>query len=291
MYRQISAPSVRLCGTPGCTLPDWHVGCHSTERRLPPRLAQQHTPRPPHQPPRRSPRLSPRFRWDDFHIDIQASVLLNISTDPRELLIHLVRLVCHIRPFRDAIQHALSIHAGLRDMLSDGWKACLTKFDREMGDLSCSWCQACRLDALNEALDERVEFELRLQWDAPLRRCRWIVSLRWSVNARPRGSLCIASCSWTLTPRFHLGLQHPGTHSKRPLHVVAGQEWTASPQQMHRHHACVPHFPFSDLDRMRIGSTSQGFLRLTVSRRTLIVWVPPRETRLAMHLVSALASP
>ena len=152
MYRPISAPPVRLCGTPGCTLPDWHVGCHSTERRLPPRLTQQPTLPPPHHPPRRSPRLSPRrFRWDDFHIDIQASVLLHLSAEPKELLIHLARLACHIRPFRDAIQHALSIHAGLRDMLSDGWKACSTKFDREMNDLSCSWCRACRSCALPAA--------------------------------------------------------------------------------------------------------------------------------------------
>jgi len=292
MYEPLSTPIGRLCGTPGCTLPDWHIGCHSTERRLPPRLPQQSISPPPHCSPRRSPRLAPRrFRWHELDVDIQAVVLLQLSPEREGLLSHLSHLARHIRPFRDAILHAIRLHNGLRDMLSAGWATSSTKFDCDMSDLSCSWLCAHRLDAFYEELDERVELGLRLQWDASPSRWRWLIALKWYVNARPHGSMCVGACEGTVPARGQIGVRRPALRSQQALRVTVTRECTASPQQMQRQRACVCNFPLANLDRMRIGTTNGGSIRLTFCRRTLLLWAPTRESKLAMRLVGALVSP
>ena len=285
-YHVLATPGGRLCGTPGCTLRDFHDGACSIERCTGPR-------RPAPTPPkarRRSPRLLPKyFPWDSLDIDLQASVLVQLACDAADGMGRMARLARELRPLRPAILHALRLDAQLRGLLSARWQASTCKFASPSCVLTCYWRGARASRATTVLLDERVKVELRLRWDAAApRRWRWTLRLTWHVATPSGASLRAVSFEAVLSAVTRVGVPPAKGRSRRHKMLCgAGNSSTTTLQQMDRLGACWCHCAFCSMEYMQV-STTNGVLCFANGHMPLVEWKLPREAQRAMDLVGAL---
>lgn len=174
----------RMCGTPGCKLPDWHDGPHSRERRRKRRRDSQPLPSP-----RRSPRLLPRvFPWDDLSSDLQAAVLLRLANEATELCHQLARVARNLRPWQSAVLSAIALDERLENLLSTTWSASDCKIERVPSSLKGVFWGVHEASTPWIQVQEEMRVNLQLQRPSQTPRIwRWLMRVTVCASHTPIG--------------------------------------------------------------------------------------------------------
>ena len=265
-----------------CTLRGHHNGAHSTELRLRSRTPVLVQPKAR----RRSPAT---FPWCLLNVDLQASVLVQLECEATELMRHLARLACHLRPLRPAILRATRLDARLTALLDAGWTASRRKLAPTKCELRCSWRGAQSTGTTSVVLNERVTLKLNLQRDADApRRWRWKLQLMWDVNSPSGRWLCAVSYEAFLSTAGRGGVPPlKGRFRRHKVQCSTNGVCIASLRQMNRLGVCWRRQVFGRLDHTQL-CIANGALRLVCDHELLVEWTLSSEALCAMHLVCAL---
>jgi len=276
----------RECGTPGCTLRDFHNGACITELRSRPRRSILAPPKIQH---RSLPLLSQTFQWASLDLDLRAMVLSHLAKDVIEFQHHLANLARHLRPLRPVIVRTLFLDARMRAVIDRGWFAMASTSTLQTSGLHCNWRNAYTRGARKRKLQERVMVGLRLhQQDEAPRRWQWKLHLDWHIATLVNGCRRVAMYKASLKSTTRMGvLPSRGQIRRHRVSAGTGAVCVATQGAMEQYGVCYRRRGFERLDGLQV-STVGPSLHLMLDGELLVEWMLPLEAHRLMQLIEVL---
>lgn len=277
-------PALRRCGTPGCTLHDFHEGAHSTEMSL---CHRRHAAVP--RVARRSPRLHAiPFAWCDLSLDMQAAILLQLGESVDALLMHMAWLARNLRALRPVVLRVLQVDTRCAAALNTTWCEHSLKSLQAETPLKCMW----RYTHL--PLDELVKINLQLIRpipDAP-RSWRWSLQLKWHVRCDAcLKQIVLLNANSFYSSKSSLGVTH-GRQHRCHRKLLRAHNFEVADITGSGHDMLYNSFQHSDFILLRLYTIrhhDRPALHMQYGVHPLFRWSIPRRTECVMWLVFALA--
>ena len=270
------------CGTPGCYLPDWHNGPHTLEkvacRSEPKREAII----------RRSPRfVSVPFRWHALGLDLQAMVLLQLSSDMYELLTHLAQLARVLRPMRVAILRAMQLDDDIEQLLLSSFTAGDRKLWAVPSPLKGSFWGVHHTGEPNSQVEEQMCVELRLLRPRTTPRSwKWMLQFHVWTSNMDGDTLRLASVQVFYTPSERIG--QPRCRGRKRGHNFCEQRggvYAEGNEAIQRHGMCLCHM--DTLINPKLTTVAKDVIALSSRGRPIFTWTLSRDVACVLRLVRA----
>jgi len=265
------------CGTPGCCLPDWHNGPHSLEKvtcRSEPKRAVVI---------RRSPRfLSTPFPWQSLDLDLQATVLLQLSIHTCELLTHFARLARVLRPMRASILRAMQLDEGITDRLSSTF----TSSDHRLGvEPSALQGAFWGVHHASSHVEEQIRVELRLlRPRLTPRSWKWMLQIRLGTSTPGGDAVRSVTMQLFYTPSERLGQLRQGGRARGHTFCEVRRCVSAEGEEALRRHGV---FLGDALIYAKLTTVAKDVVHLSSLGTPVFTWTLPGDVASVLQVVRA----